>query len=326
MKKLIGIFLLSCAANALAASTNFNTATNNANFGFLDILVWNANEGSADNWAKSITVPRLQASNELIDAPFNVNTGFRIGFGHNFNQGAFDVTLAYTKFQTQAANSATGVVYSSFDGNYFANNTNGASFGPNYASANIRWQIFYNTVDLNLGRHFTLDKILQCHPYLGLKAASINQNIYTNWLNPSTPTNFTAAIEDLKQNFWGIGPTVGVDTTWPMYEGTHQSFDLVGNMAAGLLWGHWTFNEVYANNAPLTINVYQQSLTSTAAMADALLGLQWNYQYNTALISVRLAYEAQVWFNQVRFYELDGGRLNDPMSLQGANLEFRLNI
>ncbi len=326
MKKFIGILLLSFAANSVAATTTFNTTANNANFGFLDILVWNANEGGADNWAKTITAPSVQQSNVLYDAPFNVNTGVRIGFGHHFNQGAFDVTLAYTTFQTQAANSVNGIVYSSFDGNYFADNTNGAAFGPNYHGANIRWQLFFNTLDLNLGHTFKLDQALQLHPYMGLKAASINQKIYTNWLNPTTPTVFTAAIEDLKQNFWGIGPTVGVETTWPLLQCTHQSFDIVGNIAAGLLWGHWNFNEVYANNAPLVVNVYQQSLTSAAAMTDGVLGLQWNYQYNAALISVRLAYEAQVWFNQVRFYELDGGRLHDPMSLQGGNLEFRLNI
>lgn len=321
MKKLIWILLL-----ALTAKVNATTFPEKSTFGFIDALIWQVRESGADNWAQKISPAGLQRSAKLVEAPFNWHAGVRIGFGHIFSQDSYDLVLAYTHYQTHASNQASDNVYSAFVGNYFANNTNGANFGPSYNSARIRWQFFYNTVDLNLGHHFTIDPVLQLHPYIGLKAASIKQKIYTKWLNPITLTDFTTATENLKNNFWGIGPTIGVDSTWPIYTGTCQSLSLIGNIAVGLLWGHWSFNEVYANNTPITITTHVDRVNGAAPMAGGILGLQWINQFARSDLSIRLGYEAQIWFNQVQFYSLSMGRINRPVSLQGGNLEFRFNF
>lgn len=300
------------------------TSGDKSTFGFIDLLTWQVRESGADNWGQ-MQAPG-QTSFNVLDAPFEWNTGFRIGVGHEFSQASYDLVLAYSHYQTKAFNQASGVIFSSFVSNYFANNTNGANFGPTYNTANIRWQFFYNTIDLNLGRHFKLDPVLQVHPYVGLKAASINQKIYTNWLNPTTPTTFTAATENLKNDFLGVGPVIGVDTTWAIYSGTRQSFSLIGNIAGGLLCGHWHFDDVYSNNTPVSITTNLDSVNGASPLVDGLLSLQWSSQFATFDISVRLGYEAQVWFNQVQFYSLNMGRINRPTWLQGGDLEFRLNF
>lgn len=320
MKKLLWILL------ALTAEVQAATFPNEPTFGFIDVLMWQARESGADNWAQLISPAGAQRSAKLIDAPFDWHTGVRIGVGHEFAQHCYDVIFAYTHYQTNASNQASGIVYSAFVGNYFVNNTDGANFGPKYNSGTIRWQLFYNSVDLDLGRNFNLGPVLQLHPFIGLKAASINQNIYTNWLNPTPPTNFTRATENLKNDFWGIGPMIGVDSTWPIYSGECQSLNLIGNIAGGLLWGHWHFNEVYANNTPITITNNVSSINGAAPMAAGLLGLQWIYQFAKTDMSVSLGYEAQVWFNQVQFYSLSMGRINRPVAFQGGNMDIRLNF
>lgn len=324
LKKLLWICLLLLWAFTAEAKAAF---PNESTYSFIDFLMWQARESGADNWAQLISPAGEQRSAQLIDAPFNWHPGVRIGVGHEFTEHCYDIMVAYTHYQTQATNHITGIVYSSFVGNYFVNNTDGANFGPTYNSASIRWQLFYNSVDLNLGRNFNIDPVLQCHPYIGLKATAIYQNIYTHWLNPTTPTNFTAATENLKNDFWGIGPTIGVDSTWPIYSDACQSFSLIGNITAGLLWGHWHFNEVYANDTPITITTTVSSINGAAPVAAGLLGLLWRYQFaaNTE-ISISLGYEAQVWFNQVQFYSLNLGRINRPLSLQGGNLDIRFNF
>lgn len=318
MKKLIWIFSLVITTNLHAATLNHNTT-----FGFVDALLWQARAGGTDDWAQIIPPAGTSRNIQVLDVPLEWNYGVRIGIGEIFNDGAFDVVLIYTHYNTTASSQASGNVYSSFLANYFADNTNGANFGPHYHSATIRWQFFYNTADLNLGRNFIIDPVLQLHPYVGLKAASINQKIYSNWYNPIVPTNFTHATENLKNDFFGVGPMLGVDSTWPIYKCAHQSINLIGNLAAGLLWGHWNFKDAYANNAPTTITSYVDSVNGSAPVVIGVLGLQWNYQFPTSLLNIGLGYEGQAWFNQTQFYSLNMGRNNRPIYIQGGDLAFR---
>lgn len=293
---------------------------------FLDLLTWKAEVSSSENWAQIIPPAGRERDIEIAGLPFKWKSGFRMGLGHVFCQNNFDLTLAYTHFDTQAWNQISGLVYSGFTGNYFVNNTNGASFGPTYSSGDSRWQLFFNTVDLNLGHTFVMDSVLTLHPYLGLKAASINNKIDSNWYQPIIATTFTSASENLKNDFKGLGPSFGVDSTWPIYRGACQTFSLMGNFAAALLWGHWSFNEIYSNNTPTTITVHSDSINGATPMLDGFLGLQWLNRFAKAELEWRLGYEAQIWFNQVQIYSYNMGKLNRLMSLQGGNLEFRVNF
>ncbi len=321
MKKLIGILLLTLVTQAHAAS-----AAQDANFGFLDLLIWQFNEAGSENWAERIEAPGLTQSGVLLSVPFHWNTGVRAGIGHRFSGSEIDVKLVYTNFKTQASDSATGFLYSPFDGNYFANNTNGAQFGPSYRGANVSWHVNYNTLDLQAGRSFQPSNRLALHPFVGLKAATINQAFNTNWLNPVNVVNFTVASEDLKNNFAGIGPSFGVDSTWSLYQSPKMSLNLLGNIATALLVGHWNFNEIYTNNAPTTINVNVSSVNAVSPYVGGLMGLEWLNHLDRADVRVRLAYEGQVWFNQLQFYSLDMGRTNHLLSVQGSDLEFLVNF
>lgn len=320
MKKLIWVLLLSFSTISYA-----ETSADKSNFGFLDLLYWQVREGGADNWAQVIPSGSTNAI-KMYEAPFDWNTGFKIGMGHLFKQENFDLTAVYTHFTTQATSQAAGNVFSSYVGNYFADNTNGANFGPSYGYASNRWQFFYNTVDLNLGHDFKIDCVLQLHPFVGMKVAFINQNIYSNWLNPTKPTNFTSATENLKNNFWGVGPTIGVDTIWTIFNGNNQSFDLIGNVALGLLYGHWSFNDEYNNNSGVNISTKVGDVNGASPVVDGFFGVQWSKPFKQFNTTVRLGYETQVWFNQVQFYSLNMGRINRSTWLQGGNLEFCVNF
>lgn len=319
MKKLIGMLALGFMVNAYAV------VNPNSNFAYVDLLFWQCREGGADNWAQIITPAGIQRTAKPIDAPFNWNEGIRLGAGHSFNPSD-DIVLILTHYNTKANSQASGIVYSSFLANYFANNTNGANFGPSYQSATIRWNIFYNTADIDLGHHFNLDRFLQLHPHVGFKVAEINQTVYTNWLNPTTTTDFTAATENLKNNFWGIGPSIGIDMTWPIFCWEQQSFNLVGNVATALVWGHWSFKDIYNNNKPVTITSHVSSVNGLSPMLGGLLGIEWMKHLTKWDFSIRLGYEEQVWFNQLQFYTLDMGRVNRSLSFQGGNLEFKFVI
>lgn len=327
LKRLLSTLLLILIADSHAAITqSYISYPSSSIYGFIDILSWQVREGGADNWAQVIPSAGLTVPIRIIDAPFDWNTGWRIGIGYVFEPFCHDVEIIYTTYHTIANNQAAGVVASSFDGNYFAGNTNGAALGPAYQKASIRWQFYYNTLDLNLGHRFMLASYLQLHPYIGLKTASIRQRIFSHWYNPTVATTFTSASENLKNDFLGVGPSIGIDTTWPFFSGGCQTISLIGNFAGTLLYGHWHFDDVYTNNTPVTINVHVSSVNGVAPMFGGLLGFEWTKHFVRSALRASIGYEVQAWFNQIQFYSLNGGRFNRTTYIRGGNFEVRYDF
>lgn len=324
--KFIGIFILALCANAFAAETLSSSSQNSA-FGFVDLLSWQLREGAADDWAQIFATEGANQPIRVVDAPFQWNKGIRIGAGYNFNPANNYVVVSYTTYHALATNEASGLVASSFVSNYFAKNTDGASLGPSYHSANIRWHVYYDVIDIDAGHRFEFSKHLQLNPYVGLKAASINQRIFTNWYGPDGISTYSQATENLKNDFMGVGPAFGIDSTWPLYERNNkQSINIIGNFVGALLYGHWHFSDIYTDNTPVTITTNVSSINGTSPMVGGLLGLNFTNQFAHSDLSISLGYEVQMWFSQVQYYSLNGGRLNRPMSIQGLDFNLRYNI
>lgn len=298
-------------------------ANNDSTFAFADLLVWKLREGGADNWAQVISPDGAFKTADILQVPFHWNAGLRLGVGRSNTPSHWDTLFSYTWFQTKGssqANVTTGGIYSPFIGNFYINNTNGSSFGPNYRNAGVQWKLYFNIFDLELGRKFYVDQYLQLRPFIGLKGGFINQWMDTQWQNPTVATTFTAATENLKNNFSGIGPSVGINTTWLLYKTSQNYFNIIGNFSGALLYGHWSFIDLYENNTPASVAVKVASINGAASMARALLGIEWSGLFSKAPMTVRIGYEAQVWFNQLQYYSFNMGRLNNLMSLQGAVL------
>lgn len=296
-------------------------------FAFSDVLVWRVREGSADNWAQNITPTTAQYRPvTLYDAPFNWNAGFRLGLGFKNAGDPWDAVLYLTRFQTKASNHVTGQIYSAYIGNFYINNTDGVHYGPYYSNASLQWNFLFYTLDAELGQTFEVSNVVKLRPFIGLKSAIINQTIETNWNNPLNATNFSTAAENLAQNFWGIGPAIGLDTTWPLFKGDHNAVSLFGNFSGALLFGHWGFKDRYSNNAPIVVTLKTDDINGATSMARALVGVAWSTQLAKTDLTVRLGYEAQVWFSQMQYYSFNMGKLNHLMSLQGGVLDFSLKL
>ncbi len=85
---------------------------------------------------------------------------------------------------------------------------------------------------------------------MGLKAAFINQSIDSNWQNPYDPSSklpistFSSAVENFTNNFWGVGPSFGLNTSWNLYEMPKNSMGLFGDFSGAFLWGGWQITDV----------------------------------------------------------------------------------
>ncbi|NGX33951.1 MAG: hypothetical protein K1060chlam1_00295 [Candidatus Anoxychlamydiales bacterium] len=331
--------------NAMASSVNIQESNNglpnisarahlNSNdFDvFANLIIWTAKEVGADVWAEVI-VSGSTATNDLLEVNFGWDPGFRVGVGYGMKHDQWETQVYYTSFHTRGKDnisSEPGTVHSTFLGNFYVDNADGAGLsGPAYQKASIDWTIHFNMFDWELGRNYWISKSLALHPFLGIKGGWINQSIRSNWQNPnlSGADFFNIGTENLKNNYWGIGPGAGINTKWNLYSGQSQ-FYLFGDFSGALMWGHWSFNDVFQNDISQQVSVDLQNINSGASMLRTFMGFGWNanFNQNRYRFSANLGYEMQFWLDQLQFYSFTGGRLVNVLTLQGGTLEFYFNF
>lgn len=306
---------------------------------FVDLLYWKLTAGSAENWAQEITPQGLGTSYgtaQLIDAPFQWNAGFRVGASRQDSTELFDTALYYTHYNTSAENRAAGEVYSAFLGNFYTGNPDGTGYGPHYRSATIDWGVQFHTIDLEIGRTFEVSSSLSLRPFVGLKSAIIRQSIQSTWFRPIDTSSetylFDSATENLTQNFWGIGPAIGVEARIPLRQTPQSSLQFYAAPSGSLMYGQWDFSDRFQTDGPTSLTfplptsiaINSQSIHGAATMLRGCFGLEWRQDRDRCTTTLRVGYEAQIWLNQMQYYSFNMGRLNNLMALQGGTFEFEL--
>lgn len=294
---------------------------------YADLLIWKLREGSADDWAQLITAAGSQQSAQLVDVPFTWGPGLRVGGLYQSPDQTWRANLYATLYHTTGTQTASGRVYSALLGNFYAGNTNGLKFGPYYDFASMRWEFAFDNIDLELSRLFSISDNFHFSPYIGLKTAFIDQSMLTHWVtphSPNTPPNtytFTSSNENLKNNYWGIGPALGINAQYDFMNTSAYQFGLVADVSASVMYGHWTFSDVFVTNDHQTVNVNTDPITGGSTMWRGQVGLSGAFNTKAAKYTARLIYETQTWFNQLQYYSYSMGHLNDLMSLHGGDFE-----
>ncbi|MEI6242972.1 MAG: Lpg1974 family pore-forming outer membrane protein [Chlamydiota bacterium] len=293
-------------------------------------LFWTAEEIGTDCWAEVLDASTAPTYDDIQSLHFRWNLGFRVGLGYGMQHDSWDTQTSYTSFQTHGKDHLSlgnGMVHSAFLANFYVANTSGQGFsGPSYESASIHWSIGFHMLDWELGRNFLVSKALALRPFVGLKGGWIHQSIHTKWIHPDLPEAelFDMGWENLKNNFWGIGPEGGINTKWILLNRQNHLFSLFGNLSGAIMWGHWSFSDVFKNDIHQQIIIGSQSFNSAAWMFRIFTGLQWeaSLQQNRYQFTTKLGYEMQFWLNQLQFYSFTGGRQDNLLTLQGGSLEF----
>ncbi len=301
---------------------------------FTDVLIWSAKESGADNWAQNFSFGSATEDIDILEVHFGWNVGLRCGIDYNTNYAGWDTKWAYTWFRGQGKDqaSANNGITSSFLGNFYINNADGAhvSNAPQYQSASIQWKIHFNIFDWELGFNWR-GSALSFRPFVGLKGGWIHQMIHSKWHNPinvSGANAFTVGRENLHNNFWGIGPSGGVNMQWKLGAIRRNSFSLFGDFSGAIMWGHWTLKDVYKNNHPQKVPIITSDINGASSMFRGFLGFEWDVDFapKQFALSVRLGYESQFWLDQLQFYSYNTGRLDNELTLQGGTLDFIFNF
>ncbi|MEL7432124.1 MAG: Lpg1974 family pore-forming outer membrane protein [Chlamydiota bacterium] len=182
--------------------------------------------------------------------------------------------------------------------------------------ASQRWEMKLNVLDIALGKPFHVSRYVVLSPFFGLRAAWIDQNYVARYAG-SFDTKFRVD----RNNFWGVGTRMGVNSEWSMGSG----FQLLANSSTSLLYSKFDVSE----NLPFETASYafDSSFYRNSSNLELQVGVAWGTHFNDMQNYVRLQalWEFHTWYDQNQIRKLfsnnpAGTFVNDTVSRGDLNL------
>lgn len=300
---------------------------------FEDLLYWHASQQTTSDWAYQFS---LVDPNVFKYAPtqgtyftepntyFGWSPGVRVGIQYT-PQNFFDTKLYWTHFSTKANDSITAPPGQFLLPEFF----NGFTSSYLYNAAQLNWHLEMNMIDAEISHSFhPLDSFI-LRPSVGIKGGTINQTIHSSWQMQFLGAQVYSATENLKNNFAGLGPSIGLDGLWSLYKGIRIRSDF----KTALLWGHWNVNDSYHRPGAVFIIIPVPAATINsntsnslgAFMASYFLGFEWTFQAKHS-VTLKAGYEMQFWSNQLRLPVFQALPIHGDLTLQGGTCGIYINL
>ena len=305
-------------------------------------LIWSSHqdgmEYAIETAAGGALTQLVTETNNLIDATyknpnFKWNLGFEIGIGYNTDHDGWDLDLHWTHYR----GSASSHDEAENDDN-FALVALWSAFNNRFALANLatdietHWRLQLNLLDATLGREFWTSKYLSLRPFVGLRISWIDQHYTINhkggtWNAGLPQPQFNNEV-NLTNNFRGVGPRAGLDSTWHFGKG----FSLYNHMAAAIIYGRFKVKHDEWNRLALAphgkcrVLETEDHFRAGRMITDLSLGIQWSTLFNDCrnTLSFLLAWDHHMFFDQNQMWRVKriGGIGLTPQPLQGVGSTF----
>lgn len=282
------VFSFLCVSLSLSAlQKNVKTETPYSPHFFVkgDLLYWlpeisglssNFGSGSVEN-TTSEGIPSILSTEIDRDPSFQWSPGYRLGLGWQFDPNGWEIGGIWTDFQGKGTKTL------------------------NQGS----WKVKLQQLELSALYNAYLSSV-HLQPFIGLRGASIRQNLYsqvvTDVLSGLKTQTDIRTFQD-KQQFYGLGPLFGLNTTYLFNHG----LSLYGNFSFALLYGnhHLNFNDqevLTSVSTPSQIySTIQKRMRAFDFNLDLSLGVQWEYLFdNACCLTLKLGLENHQYFNQSR--------------------------
>jgi hypothetical protein len=272
---------------------------------------------------------------------FDWDWGVKVGIGYNYEHDNWESNLLFTYFgsnesdKTQVAGAS--VIYP----------TNGRSDEPvEYSFASSQMKFVYDNLDLELARSFFVSQNLALKPHFGLKNTWLDIQKYNKYVGTQRVLSYIEDdhhrifVNDLnrsgtlfyksKSKFWGIGPTLGLNTKWYLCNG----FGLFGDVSGALLWSYFQMREVtketlssasseegdIAVGSKNTTFTYSENTHRFVPTAQFAIGISYDCYMNDNKqhVNVSLGWETLHYWNAYKTWE--------NVSMQGVTLNVRLDF
>lgn len=289
-----------------------------------DLLFWKEYIGGSDYaFTDQDMSSNVKGTNKHLT--FDWGWGARGELGYHFPHDSMDALVRYTWFQARAANRMTfgpgGAVQPLYTEFEYAQ--------PSLAKAH--WKTKLSVLDAEFGKDFFVNRWLACKPFFGLKTAWIDQSMTTRY--NQFPNSFMSTLVKAKNDFWGIGPWGGINSTARFTKWANLFCSFGGSLMVG------DFDVVSKVVQGLTVNPIinlKENVTRIVPMMQASLGFGWDIYFNRNRnhIAIRTAYEVLYWWrqNQLTHYgsNIDSstrvvqpplGRYAEDLGFQGCTLD-----
>lgn len=265
--------------------------------------------------------------------------GFRLGIGCDLPCDEWDFAVNWTWFRTRVNTKAQAG-----DGEWLtpAWGRDNSEFVAQ--SAHARWSLNLNILDVEFGREFCVSPCLSLRPFVGIRAAWINQHYKIDYVSEALvfdPEDDCFQKEEeirMRSRFSGAGVLGGLDSEWKLGCG----LSIYGDVAASLLWGKFRRNtfdtETFSGDEFARTECYDQTdNTHTGgcrAITDASIGLRWRqfFDCDRMALTLSVGWELHCFFDQNRFENIASRHKPQPqvergdLYTQGVTVAARLDF
>jgi hypothetical protein len=243
----------------------------------------------------------------LQNQKFEYTSGVRLAVGYDCYCKSYDLNFAWTYINPcTITNFPAGSIIIPFLEQTSSDVSHG---GP----GDSQWELNYNMFDLTWGREYLVWRHFSLHPNIGLQGGWINQTqeIKANTIQigqSSTVLGFVQGSAKRRNNFYGIGPRIGLDLRY----GIGSCLGVFSTASGALLYGNGslktkTFLSDTANadgtglgGGPLLVTLNNPG-SRLSPKVQILIGADWTcclcQKYEIYLAA---AYEVQLWWDQLR--------------------------
>ncbi len=285
-------------------------------------------------------VPALTSAGKIYEPEIGGKPGFKVALGVNLEYDSWDLYVDYTFLYGKDTSSITN--NSQYPGIYplFMDKPNNSivtkfeSLATLISSAKSDFEFQYNNMHLELAKSIPLFTSFVLNPHFGLQGAWIRQHGHTTYEYATYNSKIVVGGQQLHyaQQFWGIGPTVGVDGIWQCIK--HLGF--FGKTSLAALWGTYdAVTKTFETNGYPGMTNYKSKLisdnkyepTTLSPVMELSLGLSSDWMITSKYrMLFTIAWDAQVWFAHGQHSILESAIPNTDLFFQGLTTGFRFDF
>lgn len=303
-------------------------------YAYADALCWHTSEGGTE-WVlnpKQHTSSALDTDEHTRKVDFGWDWGFRVGLGYSMDHDEWDSQMSYTWFRASKEDSVSLQQHTLSTHGYSQYlvptfSIDGTVSLPEtslYTQGEISWRVHFQMADWDLGRYYNVSKHLSFRPHVGVKGGIIHQQIHQDFALLNV-VQHTA----LKNDYWGVGPSAGVDTKWDLGSAWTHMFNLFCDVSGAVMWGHFNVEQESIDNLQGKNNWTNLSRNLGTTMVRFFMGFGWETNFNADMchVGLKLGWEAQYWFRQNQLMKVNHlQRVSDDLAFQGGTLDLRFDF
>lgn len=243
-------------------------------------IYWKANEGGVDYVIQNNGTSGVNNNAAVKRASFDWNWGWKAELDYQVPQNKMSLGASWTHYITDGSSTKSVELPETLFSVWSLPTGGGIPPVAFEQNATAHSRLCLNTIALGMGTAFAPRPFLEITPFIALSSAWIKQKFDFN-LSGGPGLSGHTTVDDaitMKNNFWGIGPKIGMNTLWDLGYG----IGIAGNFNLSLLYGFFKISQeevtTFSGLTPPTtyLDVNHNMFHLARLNFDFLLGLRWD--------------------------------------------------